>query len=103
MFPLTVLVEATFDWLSCPGEWYCSQPKLKLVHPEKGGTMENQNKLAGIVSSHHQMILKEWIDSQMSATTLRLDLMKESELRDQSKELRYSLERLATQCRRMSK
>ena len=49
--------------------------------------MENQNKLAGIVSSHHQIILKEWIDSQMSATTLRLDLMKESELRDQSKEL----------------
>lgn len=49
--------------------------------------MENQNKLAGLVSSYQQIILKEWIDSQMAATTLRLDLMKESELRDQSKEL----------------
>ena len=49
--------------------------------------MENKSKLIEIVRHHQQAILKEWVDLQMAATTLRLDLMKESELRDQSKEL----------------
>lgn len=49
--------------------------------------MENHNKLAEMVLSHQQVLLKEWVDLQMTATTLRLDLMKESELRDQSREL----------------
>lgn len=49
--------------------------------------MENHNKLAGIVRNHQEIILKEWFDAQMASTTLRLDLMKENELRDQSKEL----------------
>lgn len=49
--------------------------------------MENKSKLVEIVRHHQQAILKEWVDLQMAATTLRLDLMKESELRDQSKEL----------------
>lgn len=48
--------------------------------------MENQNKLAENVHSHQQVILKEWVDLQLAAPTLRLDLMKESELRDQSRE-----------------
>lgn len=49
--------------------------------------MENKSKLVEIVRHHQQAILKEWVDSQMAATTLRLDLMKEGELRDQSREL----------------
>ncbi len=49
--------------------------------------MEHHNRLAEIVRDHQQTILKEWVDLQMAATTLRLDLMKESELRDQSREL----------------
>ena len=49
--------------------------------------MEHQNKLADIVSSQQQGIFKEWFELQMAATTLRLDLMKESELRDQSRDL----------------
>lgn len=49
--------------------------------------MEHQNKLADIVSSQQQGIFKEWVELQMAATTLRLDLMKESELRDQSRDL----------------
>ena len=48
--------------------------------------MEKQNKLAENVHSHQQVILKEWVDLQLAAPTLRLDLMKESELRDQSRE-----------------
>ncbi|MGE0645730.1 MAG: STAS domain-containing protein [Nitrospira sp.] len=49
--------------------------------------MENHNTLAEMVRSHQQVLLSEWVDLQMTATTLRLDLMKESELRDQSREL----------------
>ena len=48
--------------------------------------MENQNKLAESVRSHQQVILNEWIDTQLASPTLRLDLMKESELRDESRE-----------------
>ncbi len=48
--------------------------------------MENQNKLAESVRSHQQAILNEWIDTQLASPTLRLDLMKESELRDESRE-----------------
>lgn len=49
--------------------------------------MENQNTLAKHVHSHLEVIFKEWVDLQLAAPTLRLDLMKESELRDQSREL----------------
>ena len=49
--------------------------------------MENQNTLAKHVHSHLEVILKEWVALQLAAPTLRLDLMKESELRDQSREL----------------
>lgn len=49
--------------------------------------MESQNKLAENIRTHQQVILKEWVDLQLAAPTLRLDLMKESELRDQSREL----------------
>ena len=48
--------------------------------------MENQNKLAESVRSHQQAILNEWIDAQLASPTLRLDLMKESELRDESRD-----------------
>ncbi|MEO6308626.1 MAG: STAS domain-containing protein [Nitrospiraceae bacterium] len=48
--------------------------------------MEKQNKVAESVHSHQQTILKEWVDLQLAAPTLRLDLMKERELRDQSRE-----------------
>lgn len=49
--------------------------------------MEHQNKLAENIRTHQQSILKEWVDLQLAAPSLRLDLMKESELRDQSGEL----------------
>jgi len=48
--------------------------------------MESQNKLAESIRGHHEGILKEWVDTQLTAPTLRLDLMKESELRDESRE-----------------
>ena len=48
--------------------------------------MEKQPKLAESVRTQQELILKEWLALQLAATTLRRDLMKESELRDHSRE-----------------
>ncbi len=48
--------------------------------------MVNQNKLAESVRTQQEVILKDWVAFQLAATSLRRDLMKESELRDQSRE-----------------
>ena len=48
--------------------------------------MEKRTKLAEIVRNQQDIILKDWVDFQLSAITLRRDLMKESELREQSRE-----------------
>ncbi|MBX3370715.1 MAG: STAS domain-containing protein [Nitrospira sp.] len=48
--------------------------------------MEKRTKLAEIVRSQQDTILKDWVDFQLNAITLRRDLMKESELREQSRE-----------------
>ena len=48
--------------------------------------MEKRTKLAEIVRSQQDTLLKDWVDFQLNAITLRRDLMKESELREQSRE-----------------
>ncbi|MGC3976461.1 MAG: STAS domain-containing protein [Nitrospira sp.] len=48
--------------------------------------MEKRTKLAEIIGSQHDVILKDWVEFQLNATTLRRDLMKESELREQSRD-----------------
>lgn len=48
--------------------------------------MEKRTNLAEIVRSQHDVILKDWVEFQLNAVTLRRDLMKESELREQSRE-----------------
>ncbi|MCW5800436.1 MAG: RsbR, positive regulator of sigma-B [Nitrospira sp.] len=48
--------------------------------------MEKRTKLAEIVKNQHDVILNDWVEFQLNATTLRRDLMKESELREQSRE-----------------
>ena len=48
--------------------------------------MEKRHKLAETVRTHQDVILKDWVEFQLSAATLRRDLMKESELREQSRE-----------------
>ena len=42
--------------------------------------------LRKIISQSQKELLADWVQTQLSATTLRSDLMKESELRDQSRE-----------------
>ena len=43
--------------------------------------------LRKIITQSHKELLAEWIQGQLAATTLRSDLMKENELREQSREL----------------
>ena len=43
--------------------------------------------LRKIIAQSQKELLAEWVQAQLSATTLRSDLMKESELREQSREL----------------
>jgi rsbT co-antagonist protein RsbR len=43
--------------------------------------------LRKVIAQSHKELLADWVKTQLDATTLRSDLMKESELRDQSREL----------------
>ena len=45
-----------------------------------------QTSLAQLFQKHQQQILEEWIRQQLGAASLRSDLLKESELREQSRE-----------------
>ena len=57
--------------------------------------------LRKIIAQSQKELLADWVQTQLSATTLRSDLMKESELRDQSREflslLQASVESGSTQ------
>src|SRR6476619_6351667 len=45
-----------------------------------------QTSLAQLFQKHQQQILEDWIRQQLGAASLRSDLLKESELREQSRE-----------------
>src|SRR5258705_2426022 len=45
-----------------------------------------QTSLAQLFQKHQQQILEEWVKQQRGAASLRSDLLKESELREQSRE-----------------
>ena len=45
-----------------------------------------KSKIPEILKTCENDVLKEWMKQQLSATTLRSDLMKESELREQSRD-----------------
>jgi len=48
--------------------------------------MAQTSALAQLFQKHQQQILDAWIKQQLAATSLRADLLKESELREQSRE-----------------
>lgn len=48
--------------------------------------MDNRHKLAEAAMMQQEVILKEWVRFQLTSTTLRRDLIKENELREQSRE-----------------
>src|SRR6185436_17023050 len=45
--------------------------------------MKSSTRLAGVIKSHEKEILADWIKEQLASTTLRGDLLKESERREQ--------------------
>ncbi len=47
--------------------------------------MQQTSRMATLVKKHEQMVLNEWTKQQLGAATLRPDLMKETELREQSR------------------
>jgi rsbT co-antagonist protein RsbR len=49
-----------------------------------GGLMQ-ASKVPALIKKHNNAVLSEWIGYQLSAATLRADLLKESELREQSR------------------
>jgi rsbT co-antagonist protein RsbR len=46
---------------------------------------EQQSKVAQLLRKHEQDLLRQWLSYQISATTMRADLIKESDLREQSR------------------
>jgi len=47
--------------------------------------MKSSTRLAGVIKNHEKELLVDWIKEQLAANTLRGDLLKESELREQSR------------------
>jgi rsbT co-antagonist protein RsbR len=47
--------------------------------------MKASNRIAGVIKNHEKELLAEWMKEQLSAKTSRGDLIKESELREQSR------------------
>jgi rsbT co-antagonist protein RsbR len=48
--------------------------------------METRRTFAEIVTAQQDVVLKDWVGFQLAASTLRRDLIKESDLREQSRE-----------------
>src|SRR5687768_7364474 len=46
---------------------------------------EQQSKVAQLLRKHERDVLQQWLSYQISATTMRADLVKESDLREQSR------------------
>ena len=62
--------------------------------------MAQAQTLAQLVRKNEQKILDQWIAQQLSATTRRADLMKENEMREQSREfLKLFLDAIQTESR----
>ena len=47
--------------------------------------MKDASRIASVIKSHEKEILADWIKEQLAAVTLRGDLLKESDLREQSR------------------
>jgi rsbT co-antagonist protein RsbR len=48
-------------------------------------TPKNTNRLGEIVARHERELVPEWVDQQLASVTLRRDLLKDDELREQSR------------------
>jgi rsbT co-antagonist protein RsbR len=65
-----------------------TKPEPTLLSKERGTMPEEQSKqskVAQLVRKHERDLLQQWLSYQISATTMRADLIKESDLREQSR------------------
>jgi rsbT co-antagonist protein RsbR len=53
---------------------------------------DSSSHLSRLLQKHDKTLLTDWVREQLSATSLRTDLMKESELREQSRQLLTALQ-----------
>jgi rsbT co-antagonist protein RsbR len=76
-----------------------SYDRWKRIYSEGEPTMNQKGKsrIAEIISKRESDLLADWIREQLAATTLRGDLMKESELREQSRRFLNLMVRAASQ------
>jgi rsbT co-antagonist protein RsbR len=58
---------------------------------ETAVTTTDGNRLAGLVQREETSILNDWVQSQLAATSMRSDLIKEAELRQQSRQFLATL------------
>ena len=47
--------------------------------------MKASNRIAAVIKNHEEKLLADWVKEQLAAKTSRGDLLKESELREQSR------------------
>ena len=47
--------------------------------------MKSASRIAGVIKNHEKDLLTDWVKEQLAATTLRGDLLKEADLREQSR------------------
>jgi rsbT co-antagonist protein RsbR len=57
--------------------------------------MKDASRIAGLIKTHEKEILADWMKEQLAATTHRGDLVKESELREQSRNFLNSVQQAA--------
>src|SRR5262245_707710 len=57
----------------------------------------NKSRIPEIIAKRESDLLADWIREQLTATTLRSDLMRESELREQSRQFSNLVIRAASQ------
>ncbi|HKQ77632.1 MAG TPA: STAS domain-containing protein [Blastocatellia bacterium] len=63
--------------------------------------LNGKSRISEMISSREPDLLADWLKEQMSATTLRGDLMKESELREQSRQFLNLVVRATSQQRNL--
>jgi rsbT co-antagonist protein RsbR len=64
---------------------FATRPEPTSRPKERETMTEQQSKVAQLLRKHEQDLLRQWLSYQISATTMRADLIKESDLREQSR------------------
>jgi rsbT co-antagonist protein RsbR len=72
------------DWGGVGGQRGLTFPTIQ--YPEKEEPMGNRSKIIELVKANEEALRQDWVKEQLSAITLRADLLSEQDLRQQSRE-----------------